>query len=83
MVEIKKKDVPSYKVRKSGNSDVTTIPVDVKKALGIEAGDSVKFIIKSDGKVELEKEEPKVDIEALINSSMTQYNELLEKLVHV
>lgn len=83
MVEMKKKELPSYKVRKSGNSDITTIPADVKKALNIETGDSVKFVLKSDGKVELVKAEAKVDIDKLIENSMAQYNELLDKLVDV
>lgn len=83
MVEMKKKELPSYKVRKSGNSDITTIPADVKKVLNIETGDSVKFVLKSDGKVELVKAEAKVDIDKLIENSMAQYNELLDKLVDV
>lgn len=83
MVEMKKKELPSYKVRKSGNSYITTIPADVKKALNIETGDSVKFVLKSDGKVELVKAEAKVDIDKLIENSMAQYNELLDKLVDV
>jgi antitoxin PrlF len=36
----------------------TTIPVAVRKALGLNSNDRIKFVIMGDGKVELAKDEP-------------------------
>ncbi len=83
MVKIKAQNLSSYKVRKSGNSDVTTIPSEVKKVLGIQTGDSISFTITDSGSVEIKKVEPQVDIDVLIEESMDQYHRLLSKLVDV
>ena len=53
----RKKGLGRYKVRKSSNSDITTIPQEVKRALGIETGDSISFIITSGGEIEVKKSE--------------------------
>lgn len=71
----------SYKVRKSGNSDITTVPKDVKEALDLETGDQIEYIIDSKGTVTMRKKVQKHDIDALIEESVAQYHELLEELV--
>lgn len=35
----------SYKLRKSGNSTVSTIPSKVKEILNVEDGDNVEFVV--------------------------------------
>lgn len=71
----------SYKVRKSGNSIITTVPKDVKEALDLETGDQIEYIIDSKGAVTMRKKIQKHDIDALIEESLAQYHELLEELV--
>lgn len=71
----------SYKIRKSGNSDITTIPKQVKEALDLETGDQVEFIIDAKGNVSMKKKVEKHDIDALIEESVSQYYTLLEDLV--
>lgn len=70
----------SYKVRRSGNSDITTLPLNVQEALNIEPGDAVRYIIK-DNRVEIIKDVPTVDVEDVISETIEQYSELLTKLV--
>ena len=33
--------IRKYKIRKSGNSDVTTIPNEVKEYIGVKTGESI------------------------------------------
>ncbi|MDN6293353.1 MAG: addiction module antitoxin [Alkalibacterium sp.] len=73
--------IGSYKIRKSGNSDITTVPKDVKETLDLETGDQIEYIIDSKGSVSLRKKIEKQDIDALIAESVAQYHELLEELV--
>lgn len=47
--------IGSYKIRKSGNSDITTVPKDVKETLDLETGDQIEYIIDSKGSVSLRK----------------------------
>ncbi|MCF1685916.1 addiction module antitoxin [Tetragenococcus halophilus] len=70
----------SYKVRKSGNSDITTLPLSVQEALNIKTGDAVRYIIK-DNRVEIIKDVPTNDVENIISETIEQYDELLSKLV--
>lgn len=71
----------SYKIRKSGNSDITTIPKQVKEALALETGDQIEYIIDAKGNVSMKKKVEKHDIDALIEESVSQYYTLLEDLV--
>ena len=70
----------AFKIRKSGNSDIATIPQEVKQALGVQKGDSIRYLIKDD-KVEIVKDIPQPDIDALIEESITQYHVLMHELV--
>ncbi len=71
----------SFKIRKSGNSDITTVPKEVKEALDIKTGEQVEYIIDSKGSVTMRKKIQKQDIDSLIEESVAQYHELLEELV--
>lgn len=42
-----------YKIRKSGNSDVTTIPPEVKEFMGVQTGDAISYVFQSDGSVRI------------------------------
>ncbi|MGX6979793.1 AbrB/MazE/SpoVT family DNA-binding domain-containing protein [Vagococcus elongatus] len=80
MMKTEDAKLTGYKVRRSGNSDVVTIPSKVKEILDIEEGDTVAFVVEN-SVVKIVKKEPKIDIEALIDDSINQYHELLEDLV--
>jgi putative addiction module antidote len=71
----------SYKLRKSGNSDITTVPKEVKDALELETGDKIEYIVDTKGTVTMRKKVEKHDIDSLIEESVEQYHELLEELV--
>ncbi len=75
------KNTGTFKLRKSGNSDITTVPKQVKEALDLETGDQIEYIIDSKGTVTIRKKIQKDDIDALIEESISQYHELLEELV--
>ncbi|PRY76198.1 AbrB/MazE/SpoVT family DNA-binding domain-containing protein [Alkalibacterium olivapovliticus] len=75
------KNAGSFKIRKSGNSDITTVPKEVKEALDIKTGEQVEYIIDSKGSVSMRKKIQKQDIDSLIEESVAQYHELLEELV--
>lgn len=73
--------------RKSGHSIITTLPPDVLTKLNIQVGDKVEFILNND-RVELRKapEENRsktvsTDFLAMVEESMTEYDEALRNLV--
>lgn len=70
----------SFKVRKSGNSAIVTIPSFVREKLNINSGDSLVFV-EMDGVITIQKEEPKVDIDKAMKKALNQYHDLLEELV--
>ena len=72
----------SYKVRRSGNSDIVTIPSNVKEFLNITEGDSIVFVADGDS-IRLEKETPVLDVDQIIYNVMNQYDTLLSKLVEL
>lgn len=76
------------KTRTTGGSVVSTIPTEVIKTLGVSAGDEIRFVITTEGKVELEKVEKQanelgVSNEFLnaLNKGMDKYNRALKQLV--
>lgn len=73
----------AYKIRKSGNSDVTTIPQKVKDALGVKTGEAIEYVFLADGSVKIEKAKEAVDVDALVDSVMAQYEEALQDLVEL
>lgn len=81
MINTKIKRSAAYKVRKSGNSDVVTIPAIIKEKLGIEEGDSLAFIINESGSISIEKEQPKIDVDKAMKKALSQYHDLLNDLV--
>ena len=62
------KKMKKYKIRKSGNSDVTTIPPEVKEFMGVQTGDAISYVFQSDG-------------DSLVDSIMNQYEDALKDLV--
>ncbi|KPG70440.1 AbrB/MazE/SpoVT family DNA-binding domain-containing protein [Enterococcus sp. RIT-PI-f] len=73
-------DQKAYKIRKSGNSDVTTIPREVKDKLGVETGGSISYVFLPDGSIKIEKVEEKIDIDSIGDSVMNQYKGAIEDL---
>ncbi|MCB8505909.1 hypothetical protein LGV83_11030 [Enterococcus durans] len=70
-----------YKIRKSGNSDITTIHPETKKYIGVETGESIIYIYQTDNTVKIAKAEEKLDIDSIVDSVMDQYNQPLKDLV--
>lgn len=71
----------SYKIRKSGNSDVTTIPQEVKDRLGVETGGAIRYVFLPDGTIKLEKAQEKVNIDLIVESVMNQYEDAIKDLI--
>ena len=65
------KKMKKYKIRKSGNSDITTIHPETKKYIGVETGESIIYIYQ----------EEKLNIDSIVDSVMDQYNQPLKDLV--
>lgn len=83
--ELKKLD---RKTRVTGGSVVSTIPKEVVTALNVNAGDEIRFIITTDGKVELEKVDNPAeklgvsnDFLKILNKGMEKYDGALRQLV--
>lgn len=74
-------DAKKYKVRKSGNSDVTTIPVEVKEKLNLKTGESIRYIFETDGSVKIVKAEEEVDVDSIVDAVMSQYEQAIKDLV--
>lgn len=74
-------DTKKYKVRKSGNSDVTTIPVEVKEKLNLKTGESIRYIFETDGSVKIVKAEEEVDVDSIVDAVMSQYEQAIKDLV--
>ena len=75
------KKMKKYKIRKSGNSDVTTIPPEVKEFMGVQTGDAISYVFQSDGSVRMIKAQEEPDIDSLVDSIMNQYGDALKDLV--
>lgn len=73
----------SYKIRRSGNSDVTTIPAEVKERLGVETGGAISYIFLEDGTVKIVKAEEKVDIDSIVDAVMDQYEDAIKDLIEL
>lgn len=73
----------TYKIRKSGNSDVITIPQKIREILDVEQGDSLSYFLNADGAVVIEKQQEEIDIKKVIQQSMDQYKDLLRELAHL
>lgn len=74
-------DIKKYKVRKSGNSDVITIPVEVKEKLNLKTGESIRYIFETDGSVKIVKAEEEVDVDSIVDAVMSQYEQAIKDLV--
>lgn len=72
-------ELATYKIRKSGNSDVITIPQKIKDVLGVVQGDSLSYLLNSEGAVVIEKQQEEIDIDKVIQQSMNQYKDLLSE----
>jgi len=73
--------IRKYKIRKSGNSDVTTIPNEVKEYIGVKTGESISYIFDTDGAVRIVKVQEEIDIDTIVDSVMNQYDQALRDLV--
>ncbi|OBS61602.1 addiction module antidote [Enterococcus sp. DIV1368b] len=73
--------IRKYKIRKSGNSDVTTIPNEVKEYIGVKTGESISYIFDKDGAVRIVKAQEEIDIDTIVDSVMNQYDQALRDLV--
>ena len=73
----------SYKIRRSGNSDVTTIPAEVKERIGVETGGAISYIFLEDGTVKIVKAEEKVDIDSIVDAVMDQYEDAIKDLIEL
>ncbi|AUB52334.1 MULTISPECIES: addiction module antitoxin [Enterococcus] len=73
--------IRKYKIRKSGNSDVTTIPNEVKEYIGVKTGESISYIFDKDGAVRIVKAQEEIDIDTIVDSVMNQYDQALKDLV--
>ncbi|MEI1232600.1 AbrB/MazE/SpoVT family DNA-binding domain-containing protein [Enterococcus mundtii] len=73
--------IRKYKIRKSGNSDVTTIPNEVKEYIGVKTGESISYIFDADGAVRIVKAQEEIDIDTIVDSVMNQYDQALKDLV--
>ena len=73
----------SYKIRRSGNSDVTTILAEVKERLGVETDGAISYIFLEDGTVRIVKAEEKVDIDSIVDAVMYQYEDEIKDLIEL
>ncbi|MDA9461746.1 addiction module antitoxin [Enterococcus mundtii] len=73
--------IRKYKIRKSGNSDVTTIPNEVKEYIGVKTGESISYMFDTDGAVRIVKAQEEIDIDTIVDSVMNQYDQALKDLV--
>lgn len=73
--------IKRYKIRRSGNSDVTTIPSEVKEYIGVKTGESINYIFQSDGSVKIVKAQEDLHLDSIIDSVMAQYDSALKDLV--
>lgn len=64
----------SYKLRKSGNSTISTIPLKVKKLLNVEDGDRIEFAVVGN-EVRIRKAESVIVIDDSIKNVINQYFE--------
>ena len=78
---MEKIDEKHYKIRKSGNSDVTTVPQEVKTALGVQTGDSISYIFDENGTIRIKKAEKKIDVDTIVDTVMEEYEAALKDLV--
>lgn len=84
MTNLKKENSQSlYKLRKSGNSHIVTIPSDVKETLGIDDGDMIAFNIDDNGVVKISKAEKEIDVDQAIEDTLNQYYELIGELANL
>lgn len=100
-IEIAKSDkkssttVDSFKVRKSGNSSIVTVPNEVKETLGITDGEEVQYITVKDENEEsmvvmkkMTKEknvENDIDeeVKELLNQTLEKYDDILKALAEL
>lgn len=54
--------------KKSGNSDVTTIPAEIKEQLGVNTGDSISYELSEYGSVYMLKATDNSDFDKIVDS---------------
>lgn len=74
------KFIKTYKLRQSGNSSISTIPLKVKQLINVENGDEIEFIIVGK-QVLLQKARSVIDKynDTSIQNVANQYNSKSEK----
>ncbi|MGT2799552.1 AbrB/MazE/SpoVT family DNA-binding domain-containing protein [Streptococcus marmotae] len=70
----------NVKLRKTGNSAVITIPLEIQRTLGASIGEEIEFV--TDGHtVKIKKAEPTFHFDIELQKALTQYDELMKELV--
>lgn len=100
-IEVAKSDkkastaVDSFKVRKSGNSSIVTVPTVVKETLGVADGEEIQYVTVKDendesvvvmkklNKKENEKGTIDEEVEELFNQTLDELDEILQALVEL
>ncbi|WP_071131472.1 AbrB/MazE/SpoVT family DNA-binding domain-containing protein [Enterococcus timonensis] len=72
-----------FKLRLVGNSHVVNIPKEARDALNIQLGDEVTYIVKENGKVEIEKADDIENVDDLITQVVEKHRNTLDKLAHL
>lgn len=84
--------VNSFKVRKSGNSSIVTVPNVVKETLGIKDGEEIQYItVKNENdesmimmkKLDNGKEENEKKFDKLLEETFGELDDILEALVEL
>ena len=79
-MNMNEKFTKTYKLRQSGNSSISTIPLKVKQLINVENGDEIEFIIVSK-QILLQKARSVIDKynDTSIQNVANQYNSKSEK----
>lgn len=101
-IEIAKSDkkastaVNSFKVRKSGNSSIVTVPNVVKETLGVTDGDEIQYVtvkdqndesmvvvkkVKEDAKIE--EDSMDYEVKKLFEETLEKYDDIIQALAEL
>lgn len=68
-----------FKVRRSGNSDVVTLPPEVKERLNIKRGDSIIYVLNDRGETVIKKAPSNMD--DVIEEAINRHEDAIRDLV--
>lgn len=75
------KKTKNYKIRRSGNSEITTLPAEVKGYIGFQTSESISDVFERDESVKMIKAVEEVSIDSIVDSVMDQYDKALKDLI--